>query len=131
MAQAAQIEHSGSGTDDRANDQAAGTTAKTAAYAELSQLTQLLARSAPRAKLNEKVLTKIAQRFAAKFGQTLTRKKLGQFVPVAGMVVGAALNYWVIDQISVAAHYAYRERFLIEQSGGKLTGTVDGATPSA
>jgi hypothetical protein len=110
---------------------ASGTTAKTAAYAELSQLTQLLARSAPWSKLNEKVLTKIAQRFAVKFGQTLTKKKLGQFVPVAGMVVGAGLNYWVIDQISVAAHYAYRERFLIEKSGGELTGTVDGATPSA
>lgn len=110
---------------------ASGTTAKTAAYAELSQLTQLLARGAPWARLNEKVLTKIAQRFAAKFGQTLTKKKLGQFVPVAGMVVGAGLNFWVIDQISVAAHYAYRERFLIEKSGGKPAGTVGGATPSA
>jgi hypothetical protein len=108
---------------------ASGTTAKTAAYSELSQLTQLLARSAPWAKLNEKVLTKIAQQFAAKFGQTLTKKKLGQFVPVAGMVVGAGLNYSVIDQISV--HHAYRERFLIEKSGGKLSGTVDRATPSA
>jgi hypothetical protein len=110
---------------------ASGTTAKTAAYAELSQLTQLLARNAPWAKLNEKVLTKVVQRFAAKFGPELTKKKLGQFVPVAGMVVGAALNFWVIDQISVAAHDAYRERFLIEKSGGTLTGTVEGATPSA
>jgi hypothetical protein len=28
------------------------------------------------------------------------------------MVVGAGLHFWVIDQISVAAHDAYRERFL-------------------
>jgi hypothetical protein len=56
------------------------------------------------------VLTRVAQRFAAKFGPALTKKKLGQFVPVAGMVVGAGLNSWVIDQISVAAHDAYRER---------------------
>jgi hypothetical protein len=62
------------------------------------------------------VLTRVAQRFAAKFGPALTKKKLGQFVPVAGMVVGAGLNSWVIDQISVAAHDADRERFLIEKS---------------
>jgi hypothetical protein len=77
------------------------------------------------------VLTKVAQRFAAKFGPALTKKKLGQFVPVAGMAVGASLNYWVIDQISVAARDAYRERFLMEKSGGTLTGTADEATPSA
>lgn len=85
---------------------ATGTSAKTAAYSELSQLTQLLALSAPWTKLNEKVLTKIAQQFAAKFQQTLTKKKLGQFVPVAGLAVGAGLNYLVIDRIAVAAHDA-------------------------
>ena len=47
------------------------------------------------------------------------------------MVVGVGLNYWVIDQISVVAHDAYRERLLIGRSGGKLTGTVDGTTSSA
>lgn len=103
---------------------ASGTTAKTAAYSELSQLTQLLAKNASWAKLEEKVLTKIAQRFAAKFGEILTKRKLGQFVPVAGMLIGAGLNYWTLDQISVAAHDAYRERFLIDKSGGDLRSTT-------
>ena len=53
---------------------ATGTPAKTAAYAELSQLTQLLFRDATWAKLNEKVLTKIAQQFANKFSVGLTKK---------------------------------------------------------
>lgn len=101
---------------------ATGTSAKTAAYAELAQLTQLLVKSAPWAKLNEKVLTKIAQRFATKFAQELTKKKLGQFVPIAGMAVGAGLSYRHIDRIAVSARDAYRERFLIEKSGGDLTG---------
>ena len=101
---------------------ATGTSAKTAAYAELSQLTQLLARRAPWTKLNEKVLTKIVQKFAAEFGQSLTKKKLGQFVPVAGMAVGAGLNYVVIDRVGSAAHDAYRERYLVEKAGGDLPG---------
>ncbi|WP_021591482.1 EcsC family protein [Actinomadura welshii] len=99
--------------------------AKTAAYAELSQLTQLLARNATWAKLNEKVLTKIAQKFAAKFSVELPKKKLGQFVPVAGMLIGAGLNFAAIDRIAVAADDAYRERFLVEKSGGDLTITVE------
>ncbi|MER5685340.1 EcsC family protein [Streptomyces sp. NPDC002205] len=99
-----------------------GTSAKTAAYAELSQLTQLLVRNAPWAKLNEKVLTKIAQTFAARFAQQLPKKKLGQFVPIAGMAFGAGLSYMLIDRIAVSARDAYRERFLIEKSGGDLTG---------
>ncbi|GAA4987438.1 EcsC family protein [Kitasatospora paranensis] len=99
-----------------------GTSAKTAAYAELSQLTQLLARNAPWAKLNEKVLTRIAQSFAAKFAQQLPKRKLGQFVPVAGMAVGAGLSYMLIDRIAVSARDAYRERFLIEKSGCDLAG---------
>ncbi|MFJ2107577.1 EcsC family protein [Streptomyces microflavus] len=98
-----------------------GTSAKTAAYAELSQLTQLLVRNAPWAKLNEKVLTKIAQTFAAKFSQQLPKRKLGQFVPIAGMAVGAGLSYMLIDRIAVSARDAYRERLLIEKSDGDLT----------
>ncbi|MCX4741800.1 EcsC family protein [Streptomyces antibioticus] len=102
-----------------------GTSAKTAAYAELSHLTQLLVRNAPWAKLNEKVLTKIVQRFAAEFTQRLTKRKLGQFVPIAGMAVGAGLSYALLDRIAVSARDAYRERFLIEKSGGDLTGDLD------
>ncbi|MFJ4502862.1 EcsC family protein [Streptomyces sp. NPDC088864] len=103
---------------------ATGASAKTAAYAELAQLTQLLVRNAPWSKLNEKVLTRIAQNFAARFSQQLTKKKLGQFVPIAGMAVGAGLSYRHIDRIAVSARDAYRERFLIEKSGGTLTGDL-------
>lgn len=110
---------------------ASGTSAKTAAYSELSQLTQLLAKNASWVKLNEKAFTKVVQRFALRFGQKLTKKKLGQFVPVAGLAVGAGLNYLVIDQISVAAQDAYRERFLVDKSGGSLGGSVDAATSAA
>lgn len=109
---------------------ATGGPAKTAAYAELSQLTQLLFRDATWARLNEKVLTKIAQQFANRFSVSLTKKKLGQFVPVAGMVVGAGLNFALIDKIAAAANDAYRERFLVERSGGTLVAAEVAVDPS-
>lgn len=101
---------------------ATGAPAKTAAHAELSQLTQLLFRDATWDKLNEKVLSKVAQQFANKFSVSLTKKKFGQFVPIAGVLVGAGLNFALIDRIAAAANDAYRERFLVEKSGGTLTG---------
>ena len=67
------------------------------------------------------------QQFANKFTVDLTKKKLGQFVPVAGMVVGAGLNFAFIDRIAAAANDAYRERFLVEKSGGTLSGVAEGA----
>lgn len=98
----------------------AGGPAKTAAYQELSHLTQALFRGATWAKLSESVLTRIAQRFATRFSLTLTQKKLGQFVPVAGVVVGAGLNFALVDRVAAAANDAYRERFLIDKSNGTV-----------
>jgi hypothetical protein len=103
---------------------ATGAPAKAAAYSELSQLTQLLFRNATWEKLNGKILTNITQKVAERLGFTLTKKKLGQVVPVAGMAIGGGLNYATIDRIATAANDAYRERFLIERSGGDLS-TLD------
>ena len=41
-------------------------------------------------------------------------------VPVAGMAIGGALNWALIDRVSAAANDAYRERFLANKSGGSL-----------
>jgi hypothetical protein len=91
--------------------------AKYVAYRELSQLTQQLARRATWNVLNEHVLTRVAQKFASSMSTRLTQRKLGQLVPVAGMFVGAGLNYAMIDDICEAAHWAYRERFLTDKLG--------------
>ena len=63
--------------------------AKYVAYRELSQLAQGLARKATWAKLEEHLLTKVAQKFAMQMNTRLTQKKLGQFVPIAGIFIGA------------------------------------------
>ncbi len=95
--------------------------AKMAAYSELSRLTQLLVRNAPWEQLNQFALTAIATRFAEQFGARLTKKKLGQFVPVAGMAIGGGLNYRTVDRIADAAYWTYRERFLRQKLGEAMT----------
>lgn len=89
---------------------------KYAAYQELSKLTQLLARRASWKQLNEHILPRLAQAFAVRFGGRLTQRKLGQLVPVAGIVVGAGLNYKMLDDVVEAAQWTYRERFVLDKS---------------
>jgi hypothetical protein len=91
--------------------------AKLAAYQELSKLTQMLARRATWKQLNEHVLPAIAAKVAARFGFKITQRKLGTLVPIAGVVVGAGLNYQLVDSITDAAYWAYRERFIREKTG--------------
>ncbi len=100
---------------------ATGAQSKAAAYVELSQLTQMLFRNKGWDQLNEKVLTKVANKFASAFSVHLTKKKLGQIVPVVGMAVGGILNFAMVDKVAESADYAYRERFLVDRSGGTLS----------
>lgn len=97
---------------------AGSSSAKYAAYRELSQLAQQLARRATWKTLNEHLLTRIAQRFATDMSVRLTQRKLGQLVPVAGIFIGATLNFATLNQVCEAANWAYRERFLSDKQGG-------------
>lgn len=90
---------------------------KYAAYKELSKITQLLARNATWAALNKNMLPRVMNKFAAAFGVRLTKRKLGQLIPVVGIGVGAGLNYYIVDQVADAAYWTYRERFLNEKQG--------------
>jgi hypothetical protein len=96
---------------------AATPSAKYVAYQQLSVLTTKLAKNATWHQLNQQALVRVAQKFAGQFSQKLTKKKLGQFVPVAGIGIGAALNWKMVDDVSNAAYWAYRQRFLYEKGG--------------
>ncbi|MGW4535395.1 EcsC family protein [Nocardia sp. NPDC004340] len=91
--------------------------AKAVAYQQLAILTRSLATNAAWRELNKQTFVKVVQRFAGQFGEKLTKKKLGQFVPVAGIAIGAALNWKMVDDVANAAYWAYRERFLFEKGG--------------
>ena len=93
---------------------------KYAAYRDLSSLTQLLARSAPWETLGKQAFTKIIHSASKGLGpqlaMKLTKRKLGQIVPIAGAFIGAGMNYKLVDDVAEAAYWSYRERFLLRKS---------------
>lgn len=94
---------------------AASATAKTAAMADISRLTQALVRGKTWAILDKSVVSKVSGQFAKAFGLRLTKQGLGKVVPAVGIVIGGALNWTTLEGIVDAADYAYRRRFLIEK----------------
>lgn len=63
-------------------------TGKAAAYAELNKIVQQLARNAAWQRLNEHAIARISQRVLERFGYNLTKRKLGEMVPVIGALIG-------------------------------------------
>jgi hypothetical protein len=94
---------------------ASSATAKNAAMADISRLTQALFRGKTWEVLNDAVVTKVSQQFAKAFGFRLTKKGLGKAVPAFGIVVGSTLNWTTLEGIVDAAEMAYRRRFLLEK----------------
>lgn len=94
---------------------AASVGAKTAAFSDISKLTQALVRGKTWAVLNESVMARVAGQFASKFSFRLTKQGLGKALPAAGIVVGGTLNWATVEGIVDAADVAYRRRFLLEK----------------
>lgn len=90
---------------------------KVYAYAELNKLVQSLARKKTWEELNKNVVTKVVTRVYQRLGFRLTQRKLGQAVPVVGIVIGAGLNVRLLAEVVNSANLVYRERFLIEKYG--------------
>lgn len=90
-------------------------TAKTAAMADVSRLTQALVRGKSWAVLSESVISKVSQQVAKVFSFRLTKKGLGKAIPSIGIVVGGALNWTTLESIVDTADVAYRRRLLIEK----------------
>lgn len=94
----------------------AGTEAsKAAAFQQLSRLTQQLMRGATWAQLSEHMLVNVVQEMYIRLGIRLTQRKLGQAVPVAGIVIGAGLNASLLRSVAEDARSAYRMRFLADK----------------
>lgn len=94
---------------------ATSATAKTAAMADISRLTQALVRGKTWAILDKSIVTKVSAQFAKAFGFRLTKQGLGKVVPAAGIIVGGTLNWSTLEGIVDAADFAYRRRFLLEK----------------
>lgn len=50
-------------------------------------------------------------------------------MPVVGVGAGALLNFKLIDDISEAAHWTYRERFLLEKVGDDVGAAPEDVPP--
>ncbi|MFD6903687.1 EcsC family protein [Streptomyces sp. NPDC060077] len=94
---------------------ASSATAKNAAMADLSKLTQALFKGKTWEVLNETLLAKVSSQFAKAFHFRLTKKGLGKAVPALGIVMGGTLNWATLEGVVDAAEMAYRRRFLLEK----------------
>ncbi|HTW04375.1 MAG TPA: EcsC family protein [Streptosporangiaceae bacterium] len=89
--------------------------AKTAAFADISRLTQALVRGKAWAVLDKSVVATVSKQFAKAFGARFTKQSLGKVVPAAGIVLGGTFNWATLEAIVDAADIAYRQRFLLEK----------------
>ncbi|WP_345376781.1 EcsC family protein [Frondihabitans cladoniiphilus] len=94
---------------------AASQAAKTAAFSDISRLTQALVRGKTWEVLDKSVVSKVAKQFASMMGKRLTKKSLGKAVPAVGIALGGAFNWATLEGVVDAANIAYRRRFLLEK----------------
>ncbi|MET9504895.1 EcsC family protein [Streptomyces sp. NPDC006622] len=94
---------------------ASSATAKNAAMADISRLTQALFRGRTWEILNETVVARVSRQFAKAFSFRLTKKGLGKAVPAVGILVGGTLNWTTLEGVVDAAEMVYRRRFLMEK----------------
>ena len=85
------------------------------AFQQLSIVTQQLVRRKAWAELNEKLIVKVITEMFQRLGLMITKRKLGQAIPVVGVVIGAGLNASYLQSVGRDAELAYRMRFLAEK----------------
>lgn len=91
--------------------------AKTAVMAELARISADVARRKTWEKLEEYAIVRLIEELAEKLGIRLTKRKLGQLIPILGASVGAGMNYVFTHDNGMAAYMAYRKRRLEEVAG--------------
>lgn len=90
---------------------------KTAALTSLRRLAAQMMRQPTWAQLNQHALVKLIDRVFARLGEKLTKQKLAQTVPVAGVLINAGLSAHMTDTTYRAARDVYRVRFLSDKYG--------------
>jgi hypothetical protein len=110
---------------------ATSASAKTAAMADISRLTQALVRGKAWAVLDKSVVATVSKQFAKAFGVRFTKQSLGKVVPAAGIILGGAFNWATLEGIVDAADIAYRRRFLLEKYPHLADEEAPGSLPDA
>ncbi|WP_173009836.1 EcsC family protein [Mycolicibacterium sp. P9-64] len=90
---------------------------KAASLAALSRLTQEMMRQATWKQLQRHQMVNVIQTVVTSLGFNLTKKKLAQIVPVAGVLINGGLNARLAQNTFKRAQDAYQLRFLTEKYG--------------
>jgi len=98
---------------------------KMAAYRELNKIIQSLARRAAWEQLNKNAVTRVVKIVYGSLSMRITKEKLGQAVPIVGIVIGAGLNAELLARVTSDADHLYRQRFLREKYGLPLAEDVE------
>ena len=96
---------------------AAGGVARQQALLQVRQISMMVARRATWEQLGKESLVKLIQRIFERISIRLTKQKLGQALPVAGIAIGGSLNYTLVRRVATTADKVYRERFLDRKYG--------------
>lgn len=96
---------------------AGSSTARTAALASISRLSQQMMRQATWKQLGKDPLVKVIQRLFQTLGVKLTHKRLANVVPLAGVVVAGGLSFHMLSSAMEDATRIYRARYLAEKHG--------------
>jgi hypothetical protein len=91
--------------------------AKVAALASLSRLTQQMMRRATWTQLNRNSLVRVIDVIFKSLGFKLTHQKLGQAVPIAGVLINGGMSARMASQTYRRARDVYRLRFLSDKYG--------------
>jgi hypothetical protein len=103
--------------------------AKNLAFQQLSRITQQLVRGATWETLSQHVIVKVVQEMYVRLGIRLTKTKLGDAIPFAGIVIGAGMNAKILHSIATDAQFAYRLRHLSEKYGLDATTSAKASEP--
>ncbi|MGB3763433.1 MAG: EcsC family protein [Ornithinimicrobium sp.] len=103
---------------------------KAAALSSIRRLTTRMMRRATWAELNQNALVKLIDQVFLRLGERLTKRKLAQAVPVAGVLLNAGLSAQMADATYRTARDVYRLRFLSEKYGIDPATWSQGSAPS-
>lgn len=87
---------------------------KRAGMEQLQSLEEMIRQGAPLKDLERVSLAKGLQALARELSVALARRKMAQSVALVGSIVGAGVNFALVNDVGLTAFYAYRYRFLHE-----------------
>lgn len=91
--------------------------AKSVAMAQLVKIAKQVAQKKTWKQLEQHLFVQLIQRIAKALAIRLTKAKLAQVLPVAGVAIGGGFNVYYTAKVCDAAYFLYRERLLARKYG--------------